>query len=166
MTSADENRLDLKNLSLLWVDANDAAEIASMHAALFDPAWSEASLRNMLTAPGATALIAKVRLHPQNPPASAGFIIGRLVADEAEILSLGVCAPFQRYGIGRRLVEGLIRAVAAAGGTHLYLEVATDNSAAIALYRGLAFAEIGRRRAYYQRSDGTSCDALMLKRSL
>lgn len=166
MTSHDDQHLDPKNLSLLWVEAEGAPEIAGMHAGLFNPAWSEASLRNLLTSPGATALLAKVRLHPENPPAPAGFIIGRVAADEAEILTLGVSTPFQRRGIARRLVEGLMRAVATAGGERLHLEVAADNAAGIGLYQALGFAEVGRRRNYYQRSDGSSCDALTLVRSL
>jgi ribosomal-protein-alanine N-acetyltransferase len=89
-----------------------------------------------------------------------------VAADEAEVLTLGVSAPFQRRGIARRLVEGLMRAVSAAGGERLHLEVAADNTAAIALYKMLGFAEVGRRRGYYQRSDGTSSDALTLVRPL
>lgn len=166
MTANANDRLDPKNLSLLWIEPEAAAEIAAMHAGLFDPPWSEASLRNLLGSPGATALVARVRLHPDNPTAAAGFIIGRVAADEAEILTLGVCAPFQRCGIARHLVEGLIRAVRSAGGSRLHLEVAADNAPALALYRGLGFAEAGRRRGYYQRSDGTSCDAFTLTRCL
>lgn len=164
--TAHADRLDSKNLSLLWIEPEAAAEVAAMHATLFDPPWSEASLRNLLASPGATALLARVRLHPNNPTAPAGFIIGRVAADDAEILTLGVCAPFQRCGIARHLVEGLVRAAASAGGTRLHLEVAADNVPALALYNALGFAEVGRRRAYYQRSDGTSCDALTLTRCL
>lgn len=166
MTTNANDRLDPKNLSLLWIEPEAAAEVAVMHAALFNPPWSEASLRNMLVSPGATALLARVRLHPNNPMAPAGFIIGRVAADEAEILTLGVSTPFQRCGIARHLVEGLTRAAKSAGGTRLHLEVAADNAPALSLYKSLGFAEAGRRRAYYQRSDGTSCDALTLTRCL
>jgi len=166
MKADSEPRLDPKDLSLLWVEAEGASEIAQMHARLFDPPWSEESVRSLLISPGATALIAKVRLHPANPPAPAGFIIGRIAADEAEVLSLGVPDPFRRLGIARRLVEGLVRAVKAAGCVRLHLEVASDNDPAIALYSALGFAEVGRRRDYYRRSDGSSCDALMLARPL
>lgn len=166
MMPDDQYELDFKNLSLLWAEAEGAAEVASMHAGLFDPAWTEESLRNLLASPGATALVAKLRLHPENPPAPAGFIIGRIAADEAEILTLGVCTPFQRRGIAKRLVEGLMRAVAAGGGERLHLEVAADNVAAIALYKGLSFEQVGLRKNYYQRSDGTTCDALTLSCSL
>ena len=40
-----------------------------------------------------------------------GFIIGQFAADESEILTIGVAPEFQRHGVGKMLVEGLVRAV-------------------------------------------------------
>ena len=77
---------------------------------------------------------------PENPPATAGFILGRLIADEAEILTLGVCENRQRRGIGQRLVEALGRAARKAEARRLYLEVAASNATALRLYQKLGFA--------------------------
>ena len=77
-------------------------------------------------------------------------------------MSVGVASEWQKLGLGRRLVDGLARAVKRAEARRLFLEVATDNAGAIALYRAAGFSEQGRRKAYYKRADGTAADALTL----
>ncbi len=154
--------IDVRYVSLLWAEPAMAGEIASMHKMLFDPAWDEEELRKMLVDPCASALIAKVRLRHIGPPAPAGFVIARIVADEAEILSIGVIQPFQRRGIGEFLIDGLLRAAKSAGARSLFLEVADDNVAAKQLYDATGFKQVGCRKDYYKRRDGTSADALTL----
>lgn len=158
--------IDERYVSLLWAEPAMAGEIASMHKELFDPAWDEESVRKMLIDPCASALIAKVRLRHIGPPIPAGFIIARIVADEAEILSVGVIEPFQRRGIGEMLILGLQRAAKGSGARNLFLEVASDNSAAQRLYSATGFARVGCRKSYYKRRDGTSADALTLAADL
>lgn len=154
--------IDARYVSLLWAEAEAAQDIAAMHATLFDPPWDEETLRNMLADPSTSALVAKVRLRNVGPPVSAGFAISRIAADESEILTIGVTAPFQRRGIGRRLADGIQRAAKTAGAKRLFLEVATDNESARALYGAMGFQEVGRRDGYYKRQDGTIADALTL----
>jgi ribosomal-protein-alanine N-acetyltransferase len=124
-----------------------APALALMHEAAFpaDP-WTTASFLSLLQQPGITALIDE----------RGGFIVLRTVADEAEIITLGVTAP--RTGIGRSLVTAAISAARAAGAAKIFLEVAVTNAPARALYAAMAFRESGHRRAYYP--DGT--DALIL----
>jgi ribosomal-protein-alanine N-acetyltransferase len=150
--------LDPKNLSLLWASPERAEEIAALHARLFDPAWDADSITRSIEHPASASFIAQVR----EPPSLAGFVLGRIAADEAEILSIGVAPEWQRRGVGRRMVEGLVRAARRAEVRRLFLEVASDNQAAIALYKGLGFAAAARRKGYYQRAAGKSADALVL----
>jgi len=102
----------------------------------------------------------------REPGPAAGFILGQIAADEAEILTLGVRSDRQRHGIGRRLVEALGRAAKRAEACRLFLEVAESNTAAVALYKGLGFAETGRRKGYYQRLGAAPEDALALSLAL
>jgi ribosomal-protein-alanine N-acetyltransferase len=153
---------DLKHVSLLWAAPERAADIAAMHERLFDPAWTEDSIVQLLDSPAATSFIAQLA----TPRVSVGFILGQVAADEAEILSLGVAPELQRRGIGRQLVNGLARAAQRAGAKRLFLEVAADNSAAIGLYRALGFAEVSRRAGYYERKAGPAADALVLQLAL
>lgn len=73
--------------------------------------------------------------------------LGRTTPYEYEVHTIGVDKRFQGKGIGRRLLAGLLDI--AAGGT-VFLEVRTDNAAAIALYESVGFEIMGVRKKYYQ----------------
>jgi len=98
--------------------------------------------------------------------ADAGFIVGRLAADEAEIIDVVVLPSFRRRGIGRKLVEGLCRAVALAGAERIFLEVAEDNLPAHMLYQELGFEAVAKRERYYARAEADRVDAIVMKRDL
>ena len=153
---------NIKNVSLLWAAPERAAEIAALHARLFKPSWDAAAIKSLLENPASTSLVAVAG----EPKAVVGFVIGQLAADEAEILSVGSAPDWQRAGLGRMLVEGLIRAARRGESKRLFLEVAEDNIAAMALYRSLSFDETGRRKRYYERPDGPAADALILALNL
>jgi ribosomal-protein-alanine N-acetyltransferase len=89
---------------------------------------------------------------------------GGLIAydDEAHIATLGVARARQGEGIGALLLDALL-AEADRRSPVVLLEVRADNEVAQGLYRRRGFAEIGRRRGYYQPS-GT--DAVVMKREL
>lgn len=148
----------LAHVSLLWAGPHDAEELARLHGPLFSPAWSADSFKSLLDHPGSTAFLARAG----EPLQTTGFILGRLVADEAEILTLGVCADWQQKGIGRRLVEALCRAAKKAEARRLHLEVAAGNVPALRLYRRLGFHEAGRRKGYYERQGAPPEDAINL----
>ena len=89
----------------------------------------------------------------------------RLVADEAEILTICTVPDRRRDGVGRYLLDAAAQAMKTAGAQRLLLEVAIDNRAAIRLYRAFRFVELGRRRGYYQGPQG-AVDALILGRDI
>lgn len=95
-----------------------------------------------------------------------GFLIGRVVADEAEVLTLAVDPAARRQGVGAGLVRAFLAQGAERGAVRAFLEVAETNSAARALYAGQGFAEVGRRRNYYAAGPGGAVDALVLARLL
>jgi Fur family transcriptional regulator, ferric uptake regulator len=144
-----------------------AGELARLHASLLDEGWDAASFRELLADPGALAFAAGPGVGSAELGQPAwGFVVGRVAADEAEVVALGVARDRQRQGIGRRLVEKLCRAAARRGARRLYLEVAESNVAARALYARLGFEENGRRRGYYARTDAAAEDAINLWLSL
>ncbi len=134
--------------------AADAAPLAVLHAASFDEAWDAASLRTMLAAPGAYAF--------HNPD---GFVLARVAGGEAEILSLAVAPQARGKGLGRALLRTAIAKAEQMGADAMFLEVGSDNPAALALYAGLGFVNVGARKAYY-RARNASGDALVLRLSL
>ena len=93
--------------------------------------------------------LARVRERVDALPEPAGFVVGQIAADEAEVLTVGVLPRWQRRGVGSILVEGLSRAAKRAEAKRLFLEVAADNQAAFELYRKLGFTAVGMRKGYY-----------------
>lgn len=158
MTSNVTPFRNIKHVSLLWAAPERAAEIAALHKRLFNPSWDEAAVSSLLEHPASTSLVAIAG----DPKSVVGFVIGQLAADEAEILSIGVAPDWQRAGLGKMLVQGLVRASKRGEAKRLFLEVAEDNFAAAALYQSLGFAETGRRKRYYERSGGPAVDAIVL----
>jgi len=124
-----------------------APAIAVMHHAAFpeDP-WTTDTFLTLLSQPGMLGLVDE----------RGGFLILRIVADEAEIITLGVTA--RRQGIGRDLMAAAIARAGERLVVKLHLEVAASNEPARRLYEGLGFAISGRRPNYY--ADGS--DALTM----
>ncbi|RUP08933.1 ribosomal protein S18-alanine N-acetyltransferase [Hyphomicrobium sp.] len=150
---------NLRHASMLWAAPDRAEEIAALHTKLFDPPWDAAAIKSLLEHPAATSLIAVAGGQKKSVIA---FVIGQLAADEAEILSIGVSPDWQRVGLATGLLEGLSRAARRGGAKRIFLEVAEDNAAGLALYRKLGFVEAGRRKRYYERPGSTRVDALTL----
>jgi ribosomal-protein-alanine N-acetyltransferase len=96
----------------------------------------------------------------------AGFILYRLVADEAEILSVAVKPGLRRRGIGKRLLQETLRHLYSEGAHGIHLEVEDSNPAAIALYKGMEFRESGKRSAYYVQGRESPAGALVMLRQL
>jgi ribosomal-protein-alanine N-acetyltransferase len=84
--------------------------------------------------------------------------LGRKRPYEYEIHTIGVDPTYQGQGIGRHMMEELL--AYASGGT-IFLEVRTDNEAAISLYESLGFVNVGLRRRYYRAS---GADAYTMRR--
>lgn len=135
----------------LSVGAADAEALAALHAEAFDAPWNAAAFSALLDQPG----VFGVRK-------AGGFILCRIVLDEAEILTLAVRPQDRRAGLASRLTEVAAGLAARGGAERLFLEVAEDNAAARALYGRLGFVQTGRRRGYYARAEGSSADALLL----
>jgi [ribosomal protein S18]-alanine N-acetyltransferase len=136
----------------------DWPTLARIHAASFADAWDEPALRALSARPGAIALTTG-GAEPQ------AFVLAQCAADECEILTVATAPIARRRGFARELIAAAAVRAKAMGAATLYLEVAEDNAAARALYRGLGFAEAGRRRGYYARQGG-AVDALLLKAAL
>jgi len=130
------------------------AEAAALHAAAFPPAeaWGADAIGMMRAMPGCFA----------HHVADIGFILARVAADEAEILTLAVVPGARRQGHGAVLLGAAMASAAALGARTMFLEVSANNAAAAALYAGAGFQQVGLRPRYY--ADGS--DALILSRHL
>jgi len=80
-----------------------------------------------------------------------GYIVGRAVLDQGEILNLGVELSARRRGIGTALVRALLADFSSRGVASAFLEVRESNVSAQRLYESFGFTAVGRRARYYQR---------------
>lgn len=133
------------------------SDMAALHASCFTMPrpWTEAEFAELLANPMSFAL---------GPP--GGMLLGRVVAGEAELLTLAVAPDQRRRGLGAELVRAFLQEATRRGADSAFLEVAAGNDPARALYAAAGFAPAGIRRGYYQRPDGGREDALILVRSL
>lgn len=133
--------------------------LAALHARCFTapPPWSAASFAALLDSP-AVFLVAD--------PDTRAFALGRVIAGEAELLTLATDPAARRQGLARALMARFEAGARARGAESAFLEVAEDNAPARALYAACGFAPAGRRPGYYVGPDGSRTAALILCKSL
>jgi [ribosomal protein S18]-alanine N-acetyltransferase len=132
-------------------------ERAALHARCFTGAprpWSAEEFDDMLDRPEVFAT-----------DCPGGFAVGRIAADEAELLTLAVTPEARRQGVGRRLLAAFEAEAKARGARCVLLEVAETNQAARGLYAGAGYASAGYRRDYYGPAEA-AIGALVLKKAL
>ena len=142
---------------------SDKAEAcARLHAQGFAHPWSKGEVADLIVSPSTLAAAA---LDPVDGRLR-GFILSRLAADEAEILTIAVEAASQGKGVGRALLSENLRQAANAGAKAMFLEVAKDNAPALALYGRFGFVKVGERAGYYRRKDGARAAAVVMRKAL
>lgn len=135
-----------------------AATLARVHAACFPDrprAWTAQEFDSLLQTLGCFLVTRDSR-------SMDGFLLGRVVLDEAELLTLAVAPDARRRGLGRALLQGFEQAATERGARHGFLEVASDNPAAQALYHKSGWHEAGIRKGYY----GPGIHAHVLKKPM
>jgi ribosomal-protein-alanine N-acetyltransferase len=136
------------------------ALLATIHAAAFAPmderGWSALEFRAMVETPGVYVVLATADDEP------VGFVLYRLVLDEAELITVAVLPNWQGQGVALRLIDHMIFHLKGMKVTKVFLEVRADNGRAIVLYQRIGFCETGKRPAYYQTQSGNRIDALCL----
>ena len=139
-----------------------SAECAAIHATSFAYPWQEADFEQLFVASGtfADGAIEAKEEH------LAGFVLSRIAAGEAEILTIAVAPEWRRRGIATSLLAPHLSGLAAARVNRLFLEVDVENTAARALYANFGFEQVGERKAYYRTAGAPPAGALVMRRDL
>ena len=120
--------------------------IAKLEQLCFADPWSETALGVLCREHGYGVVIPA-----PDPDAPALAYAGMTyAADEASVTNVAVHPDHRRRGLGKAVMNALMKQARAVGACALYLEVRASNEAAIALYRTLGFDEIGRRPGFYR----------------
>ena len=131
------------------------ASVAKLERENFSMPWSErvltGELQNILS-------LWLVALHDGEV---IGYVGAQIVPDEADMMNIAVSSAHRRKGIARMLILELLDRLQVQGVRSLSLEVRVSNLAAISLYEGLGFTQVGRRPGYYKMPKE---DALILRK--
>jgi ribosomal-protein-alanine N-acetyltransferase len=145
------------------LDACHAGAVAALHhQGGFARGWEPGECAALI----ADAAVVSDGVFHANAREPSGFILSRKAADEAEILSVVVASSHRREGLGRALLASHLARLAGEGVVHVFLEVEEGNDPAQRLYRHFGFHEVGRRKGYYPKPDGTRATALAMRLDL
>ena len=135
----------------------DAAAIAELEAEIFSDPWSERDICDTICTEGAMCYSAIKDGVP------VAYIIGRIIAPEAEIYRIATHPDYRGRGVAYRLLDYAVKTERGRGLERLFLEVRSKNLAALSLYRAYGFEKIGIRKNYYKNPDDDAI--VMLKAS-
>ena len=135
---------------------SDVEAVAAIESQTYDFPWSPGIFRDCLLA-GYTNVVL------DRGGEVIGYGIMSVAAGEAHLLNICVADDFRRRGIGRGLLNYLLRRARTLRAERIYLEVRPSNERALALYRRAGFETLGVRQGYYKAHDGNE-DAVVLVR--
>ncbi len=130
------------------MESEDLPTCADIHEESFSPAWTAGTIASLLNSPGMRGLVAlrtgkkKRQVH--------GFILYRVVADEAEVITIVTARRARRRGAAQELMLAAIRDCLTDRVVKISLEVDEGNLAARLLYASLGFRKAGDRKGYYR----------------
>lgn len=123
---------------------DDLEQVMPIEQANFSVPWTENGFFTFLIRSDALFLVAE---EEKEILGYCGILIS---IDEGEITNVCVTGKARGRGIGRALMEELIRRMESIGVTAIHLEVRAGNAAALRLYESLGFEKDGLRRGYYE----------------
>ncbi len=136
--------------------SDDLATLRALETACFGrDAWGDEALEGELAGVPETRHV----LVAEESGEIVGYAALLAIDTTADVQRIAVRPDWQRTGIGRRLLEALLRHAAGRGCGEALLEVRDGNAGALAMYEAAGFAVIARRRGYY----GGRSDALVLR---
>ena len=145
-------------IRIVPMNADHLEELEKLERICFARPWSRKMLAEELENQCAAFLVAQDSI-TQQVMGYAGLLV---MADEGYITNVAVFPEFRRQGVAAKLIAVFENFARGNKLAFLTLEVRPSNTAAIALYKGFGFEEVGRRKNYY---DLPKEDALILTKT-
>ena len=142
----------------------DVQAMHAMETTLFPAdAWHIDMFLAELTHPTRTYYMLELPAESSEDNAGSWLAIGycgtMVVADTADVQTIGVLPEYEGYGFGRAMLEQMHARARELGAERILLEVRADNPRAQRLYERNGYRQIHVRRRYYD--DGT--DAIIME---
>ena len=142
-------------MEYILMDQTHVESIARLESVCFNDPWSVNSIQSELNNPLSLWIVAI------DSNQVIGYVGSQSVMGWADMMNLAVDPDYRNRGVGRELVEQLIKRLKDNEVTCLTLEVRVSNTPAVNLYSSLGFCEVGRRPGYYRNPKE---DALILRK--
>ena len=136
--------------------AADVSGIARAEEICFSDPWCERDILGYVSTEGGMCFVAR------RDGEIIAYILGRLIAPEAEIYRIAVLPEHRQRGIGYRLLDFAMKTERGRGLETVFLEVRSRNTPAINLYSAYGFKKAGMRKNYYKNPDD---DAIVMLRA-
>lgn len=150
--------------AILELEAEDCQAVARLHEEGFQRPWSAEEFESLLTQKTVFGFTVREIGNPRL--GLVGFVLARLAAGEGEILTVAVARTHRGHGLGRTLMDAVLRKLHSERAEELFLEVDETNLPAVTLYKRLGFNEVARRPGYYEHEGRRPSDAIVMKRVL
>lgn len=122
---------------------SDVEEVRKLERDIFSDAWSENNLKESIISQTDYCFIM------ENDYKIIAYIIFRVNGDEAELFRIATLAGERKKGCGGQLMDVMMSNLNKMGIKKAFLEVRSENRAAMELYEGFGFKKIGVRKEYY-----------------
>ena len=137
-------QIDISKVELVTMRRRHLRQVMKIEAQVYPRPWSSALfLQEIVRRADRVYLAAK---YDSTVVGYGGLITSGL---EAHITTIAVDPAYHRWGIGTKLMVGLLDAAIARGGKTISLEVRRSNYAAQNMYEKFGFRPVGLRPGYY-----------------
>lgn len=140
-----------KELRIVPFEPEDLDPILEIEKRVYATPWSRQSYEDLISLNDIHTWVAK------SDERLVGYMLFQATANDMELHTIAVLPEQQSKGIGRRLMEHLIREAEKFGAEHIFLQVRPSNRHAIALYAKFGFVTIGVRKRYYEDNSEDAC---------
>ncbi len=142
------------NLSLRPMQMDDLDAIMQIEPTIYTHPWTRGNFSDSLNS-GYSAWVLEEKGE------LIGYALMMMVMDEAHLLNLSIAKLQQKQGLGRYLLEHMLKIAKNHKAANMFLEVRPSNISAIALYENMGFCEMAVRRGYYPAHSGREDAVLM-----
>ncbi len=147
------------NLSLRPMQIGDLDAIMQIEPMIYTHPWTRGNFSDSLNSGYSAWVLEDTGL--ENVGEMIGYALMMMVMDEAHLLNLSIAKNRQKRGLGRYLLEHMLKIAKRHKAANMFLEVRSSNISAIALYENMGFCEMTVRRGYYPAKEGREDAVLM-----
>ncbi len=147
------------HLSLRPMQLDDLDTIMQIESTIYSHPWTRGNFSDSLNS-GYSAWVLEEQVL-EDKDKMIGYALMMMVMDEAHLLNLSIAKTHQKQGLGRYLLEHMLKIAKTHKAANMFLEVRTSNISAIALYENMGFCEMAVRRGYYPAKVGREDAVLM-----